>query len=278
MKLYKSILFAAMLTTLAACSDDGYWDAYVPGADGTGSSVEFSFTQNMVSVTLLPSDQPEVRIQIVRSTTKGDIELPVAAMLDEGLSGPEVVKFEDGSSTADYVITVSDDVIIGEEYNGVIAFAEEATSVTGINMCEVTIKKDYTWVDAGSCLWTSDLLGGTGRVRIEKAQEAEGLYRAVSPWAAIDPEEVSGNYPFEFTLDEDYNAATIPNMWTDFGLLYSSTYGNLALLYHPSYGAAFYNNGNEFHIEGAYGLTAGYIYSQGASETFVWDENYPGEE
>ncbi len=305
MKCYKSFLLLLLLSVgLTACSDDGYWTEYKPGINNEYGT-EISLMQDEISV-VVPADQTVFPVQLRRSNADARLEIPVdiyyysetfdpedidssrvfVIVDDEALTVDEQIIFEEGYADGYLKINLSDDMEIGSEYNVEINIPKTLVSASNLPLndddvkcivCEVCIVKDYTWEAAGSCLWTSDLLEATGRVEIQKAKEANGLYRAMSPWAALDPEEVSGSYPFEFYLDEDFNASTIPHVWNDFGLTYSNSYGNLALLYHPAYGANFYNEGPEFHIEGAYGLTEGYIYDVGAHESFVWDDGYPGE-
>lgn len=283
MKFNKSMIFMAMLAItamFASCSEGEYWDGY------TEEGAKYSFNSSSSSYNYKPADTAvsEVTITVVRKEAGAAETLPLTVETSSDvLSAPAEVTFEAGQASAAYTIAVGE-IPTGTTHTATVSFDSELASVSGISSYTLTIKRDYTWEAAGSCIMTSYWAGVRDEISIEKAKEYTGgyLYRLVSPYYVLEPNYCpKPGYHVQFYLDENYEPAGLPRI-QDIGEA-SSYGGNYNLFYFAdgSYNCAFTREGNVFTInavwaygpvDGSYGL---YDY---ATEIFEWTDGYPGNE
>lgn len=222
MKLFKfSILslFAAMVA-LTSCSEDGYWDGY------KDKGTVYSFAQDAVSASYTPGAiDSEIPVIVTRNNTSGDVTLPITAVIgvEGSMTVPAEVQFKSGEASATLVLALNPDLTPGK-YQVKLSFDEESVSVSGSNVCTVTVNVDYSWVSLGYGYFMDGFVLGSGvyEVEILKA-EGEERYRVMAPYDeghASDAGEwadwLTGSYPeyLEFWTDED--GKTI--MWDGFAL------------------------------------------------------------
>lgn len=280
MKFNKSMIFMAMLAVtsmFASCSEGQYWDEY------TEEGATYSFNSVSSSLSYKPADTvpSEVTVTVIRKDAGAAETLPVTVEISgTALSAPAEVSFEAGKASAEYVISVGE-IATGTTHTAKISFDKELVSVSGNSSYTLTMKKDYTWEAAGSCIMASDWAQTKAEVDIEKAKEYTGghLYRLVSPYYVLEPNYCpKPGYHVQFYLDESYEPAGLPRL-QDIGEA-SSKGGNYHLFYFAdgSYGCAFTREGDVFTInavwaygpvDGSYGL---YTY---ATEMFKWTEGCP---
>lgn len=292
MKLYKSFVcmaWVAVAALFAGCSEDGYWDA-APAPDG----VKYSFDKSSTDVSFMATEAVnEVRVTITRSSSTGATTLPVTAEFSDSavLSGGTEVSFADGSSTADYVITLGD-LTVGKGYTVKLSIAGDVLSEAGIHTTMVTIKKNYSWVAAGSaqfyCGWSGTigdggLIGDGVTVAIQHAEGSNGLYRLMSPYyysqkaAGADAKLELGHH-LQFEVNpSDGTLMGFPANVQSIGES-DSTNGNFYFIYSTKYGNKFSNSGNFYVINCLIGSDefSGSV-SPGWYETiaFIWNKDYP---
>ena len=142
MKLYKSILFAALavvVATFASCSDEGKWDAYNAEAE------TYSFAQSTTSYSVSAADVPsQITVKVYRSTTEGSVVLPLTVSSNtETLTAPASVSFENGSNVAEYVISVNSNPTIGVKHTATATIGDENVSVSGNASITVSLVVNY---------------------------------------------------------------------------------------------------------------------------------------
>ena len=148
----------------------------------------------------------------------------------------------------------------------------------GNDSITIAVLNDYTWLDAGVVDFTSDWAGVTDEIKIEKAKEATGLYRLLDVYNILEPASApKKGYHIQILLDENYNAVSLPEVFTDIGEK-SKDGGWWYLYWNTAQDGKFYNTGNEYTIEGYWASsdaagkkTLKYV----AEESFVWKEGYP---
>ena len=189
MKLYKSILFAALAvvaSVFTGCSDEGKWDAY------KADSETYSFAQSATTLSVSATEVPtEITIKVYRSTASGSATLPIEVSANStALNGPASVTFQDGSNVADYVVTVNDPEI-GFQHKLTAAVSEESVSASGNAKVTVALTVNYTWTEWATGTFTCYFMGcQTEGVKVMKAEGARA-YRIMEPYK-------------EFMLSEDY--------------------------------------------------------------------------
>lgn len=276
MKLYKFPVLAMIAATalFTSCSDEGDWDAYNE-PDQVYTFDQAAPNYNFTPVTI----EDSIVVTLTRSNVSEEKVLPITAEFStEELSGPAEVVFEKGKNQANYIIKVGD-LVIGETSTATLAFTD-SVSVSGTNVCEVSIKLDYTWQSAGSCQMYSSWAGNESPVRvpIEAAAEAPGMYRFNSPYYYLEkdycPKE---GYHIQFYLDENHNA-----LEADYISYMGETISGYPAVFmyfaNGAYDSVFINEGSEFLLNGV----VGYVTSSGIglytyeSLYFLWDKGYPG--
>ena len=201
------------MTVLAAvaftsCSDEGYWEK----AD-TQSVPTYSFAQSSQTYSLSAADAlPQVVVEVYRNNDEGNVTVPVSVTLSDATVmsvDTAAVTFEAGKSVADFVITINESVMkIGVNYTAELAFVadsvnffEENHSISGNKSFKLTFSKAYSWVAAGTALYTEDMVSTffgvenlTYEVAVEQAAENAGVIRLVNPYGAAYPYNAPGDY------------------------------------------------------------------------------------
>lgn len=286
MKLYKSFMFSALAAVAAlatSCSDEGYWDAYVP------ESTEYSFAQASNSYKYLPTDEipAAYEVKVYRSNTNGQTVLPLVVDYNGSVfSTGDSVVFADGSNEATCTIEVNNPVI-GQTESMTISIDTTAqvfkVSPTGNMALTLSMSLDYTWEAAGSCNYMSNFEQNSAKLDIQKAKEYDGnLYRIVSPYYYLAPNYCPNpGYHVQFYLDENYEPLGLPK-FQNIGEA-ASAGGYWTLFYDPTnanFGAncTFTREGTVFTINAIWvtgDSDMGYTPSQYATELFDWNEGCP---
>lgn len=276
------ILLASCGIMLSACDTDNEGTLYTPA--NAGVSLDIS----AISM-LLPIEQAgtDVNVRVIRANKKGAYTFKYAVEISDETIFSDVtngqVAFADNEGTANIQIK-GENLQIGKEYTIVV----KADTITGkadlsafspVLETKVTVMRDYTWENAGTVSLTSALVGGPADIAIEKAKEYDGnLYRLVSPFNVLDPEETTKGYHIQFILDANYDALSIPTKFQDTGL-YASGMGEFYLGWFSdgSYGSSFTNENKVYIIKGVYAYDEGGTMSlyDYATETFEWTKGYP---
>lgn len=278
MKLYK-ILFAviASVAFLTSCGSDEYYDAYTPN-----DTARYSFERATLNETFTPTNIPtSYSVTVLRAGTAGAVSIPVTAVFSTPAYSSEqtTLNFADGSNKATYTFTIDPaKFAIGVDNTATLSLPAGYTSVAGKSEVVVTLKANFTWVAAGSCLFTSEWVGNATpvRVQIEKAQEGTNLYRLTSLYYTLDqPNTSSADFHIQFTLDENGNAKALTPTVQAMGQEYNGA--AVSIYWDPVKYArycSFTNTGNAFTIKTIFALDGTPKYP--GTETFVWDEGYPG--
>ncbi len=176
-------------------------------------------------------------------------------------------------------LTITYDLAIGDEAALTLFIPENQAYIYGNDSINFVVKRDYTWLDAGSVEFISDWAGATKDIKIEKAKEGTGLYRLLDVYHVLEPDYApEPGYHIQITLDESYNAVSLPIRFTPIGEA-ATTGGEWFLYWNPAQYGKFYNTGNDYTIEGAWASTdaAGAATLRSlAKERFIWNEGYPG--
>lgn len=273
--------------SFAACED--YEDDYKAGELSEG--IGLAFDAQSSSIKLLPTDTEfSVTLHRVASASAASYNVKVVNV-DKLASGdafcnvPSSVSFAAGASTAKVSIALAEGCQLQTAYNLSLALDTEVDNpyTSGVSESSVVVSIDYTWVSAGSVMFNSDWAGTSARISLERAKEEPTLYRLVSPFFVLEEEycDLGEGYHLQFYLDEDYNAASFPKVQSIGETSSNGGEWNFYFTTEGSYASycSFTNSNNVYSIEGiwAYGdAEMGYSPSRTASESFVWDDGYPG--
>jgi len=277
MKTLKNIFFVsiAMLALLFSSCDDNETVRDPSPRETTGPQAFFSKV-NPASYAFIPSDNPIFNVLVGRKNTKGQAVVKYAITdNDKVFVLADSVIFKDGVALDTIKVDFSK-MAIGTTSTLSLKIDSLSTSIYGDASIEISVNRDYKWLDAGVVSMTSGLLGATANVSVQHA-DGTYIYRLVSPYYVLDPTSNSG-YHIQFLLDNNYNAASLPK-FQNIGEEASSggfywLYWNAAKSY-----CSFTNVGNAFTIKGAWGkgVSATTVaLSSYATESFVWTKGYPG--
>lgn len=286
MKLNKFLQFGLGLLTVASfasCDDYEETADASPLSDGDGAA----FNATSQSITILPTDDAFV-IELHRLKADGAATYGVEVLQIDTLSNDELfctppasVSFAAGEKSTSISVPINKNCSLQQEYSLSLALqgVTENWYSSGSAEASFAVTIDYTWLSAGSCTMTSGWAGASATVAIQKAKEANGLYRLVSPYYVLEPEYCKeAGYHIQFYLDEDYNAVKLAPVYQNIGE--DSSYGGWWWLTWSASSAAcsFTNTGNVYSIAGfwAYGEAGAQSLADYASESFVWDNGFPG--
>lgn len=175
-------------------------------------------------------------------------------------------------------INISYDLAIGSSSQLTIIIPKEQAYWYGNDSITISVKRDYTWLDAGAVNFISAWAGTSAEVKMQKAKEGNGLYRLLDVYNILEPDYApKKGYHLQITLDENYNAVSLPVRFNDIGET-SSTGGWWFLYWNPAQYGKFYNVGNKYTIEGAWASSdaAGTVTLRSlAKEEFIWTKGYP---
>ncbi len=277
MKNIKNLLSVLMvliaLATIHSCKDDA--PVYVLAEKQVGGVQAFIYENTPSNLSVTPDKQTfELTFGRKNESQAATVDLQVIDK-DDKFDVP-ALSFAAGEKTKK--INVSFNLAITESRQLTIIIPKEQSYLYGNDSLTITVKNDYTWLDAGIVSFNSDWAGTTKDIKIEKAKEGNGLYRILSPYYVLEPAYCpKPGYHLEFYLDANYNAASLPTK-QNIGET-SSTGGWWWLYYDHAQGNTFKNVGNEYTIKGFWAssdatgkLTLKYY----ATEIFTWTTGYPG--
>lgn len=266
------VMFIAMIS-LYSCKDEA--PVYVPGEKQEGGIQAFLYEDTPTSITVTPNNQSfDLTFGRKNESQAATVDLQVIDT-DKKFVVP-ALSFAAGEKTKK--ITVGVNLATTESNKLTIYIPKDQAYWYGNDSITITVKNDYTWLDAGAVDFTSDWAGGTAEIKIQGAKENPGLYRLLDVYNILEPDYApKKGYHIEIKLDENYNAVSLPNQFTNIGET-SSDGGWWFLYWNPAQYGKFYNTGNQYTIEGAWASTdaAGkatlkYL----AKESFVWTKGYP---
>lgn len=290
MKLYQSLaLMGLALFGLASCSEEPDFKSYESVLDPKVEQV--AFEQTALTFRYTPADEIADTVPFVlrRSNAaqamsmKVELDSSDPSILSCSIEEDSTVVFKEGCLTDTvWVYFDKNKYAIGKEYTLDITLVEDSgrveASATSELSATVSFFVDYNWVSAGSCLLTTDWAEeGTPAVRvpIQKAAEADGLYRLVDWLAYVEPDYAAKGYHLQFVLDDDYNllglAGGMQYVGEDDGTddiwaYYSTAY--------PQY-CTVATDGNEYEFSCLFGT--GNSLRWIVSVQFTWDQGWPGE-
>ena len=261
---YISILaLGAWTLAFNACTDEPEWEPSPVQTEGIMAYINMDVPS---SITFQPNDEQAFEVTFGRqvSTEAATVHLTVESDQDV-FTVPSTVDFAAGES--EKTIKVTFDIPIGSSASVRIVLGEGETYLYGLPEQTFTVKRDYTWEDAGAAMYKDGTFGlGTYEVTVQSAKEKPGLYRL--------EDFLEEGYHLQFELDENYNAVSLLPV----GSLYTIATG-YDMLYDPVNYAGycfFTNEGKNFSL--------GYVFTDDGASLYVgagsfeWVEGYPGEE
>lgn len=264
----------AVAGLFTACDEDGYWDKYHFEDD------TYSFERSSHSYSLKGNDQlNEQTVVVVRGTTKGNVDVPITVTSNSDIvtASDSVVRFADGSSTAEVTLLIDNaKIMVGTNYKVNVTFdvPESQLSISGATTYTLTFVKDYNWVAAGKGIWNNTLLGMQLECTFEIAEGYYGgYYCRVYPFASY-LENPEGCF-IPFYLDEAGNAVGIPSGVYNMGIAVNQA--KFEFYYDPEgdFGGycGFSNEGNTYYINGVW--NSGGSPAWVAGDAFMWTEGWP---
>lgn len=288
MKLNKIAASFALISglVLTSCSEGQYWDEVSSSVDVYG----FAKTAETVTIPAAEDFPSSYTIKVRRSSAGAELTVPVTHKSSSELfSGAPTVTFPAGSMEADYQINIAPGGEAGINYTDVVTL--QAPENAEIHEDASTLQFTFTmyhelnWVNGGTVKLSStgifDTEGEVVDVQVLVAtnwpKPLEKLCRLVSPFHALDPEEIPAGHDIWFILD-DYNEAYKmyePYQYTGY---VEDEVGYLFFGTPASYSGYFRSRGNVFTMKGV--LTASS--TENASDIgddawnqtlkFTWDE------
>ena len=285
MKINKYFLGLAVVLMggLSSCNTD------VEGVKYTPMNQNVSFETAKPSTVTTAESSLTIPVRIIRSMTNGSYTANFTATAsEEGIFTNDAngtVTFAEGQGVA--IINVkADNLAKGKDYTYTLTLSEKDVATTDTitksqNISTViTIHSDYNWVSAGSCTFVDYTFSENGSAAKGVAiQHAEGtnLYRIVKPWATIY--KGGSDTGIQFTYNNSDN--TIKLVYDENG--YVATYqsgGNTDIFvwleqYEGTYCIVKCSE-NVYECE-MLGMENGEGYYTGFAFAFQWTEGWPGQ-
>ena len=212
--IYIAIICSLFLFMTTSCDQENIGNEYALDNEGV------SFLGSTASITASP-DQTSVDYKIIRGNTNGRLELPITATYDQDIfTLPSSVVFDDGSGMAILTIPL-EKTVLGVTYTIKLAIDEKVMAQFGMVETTISVMRDYNWVSIGTALWTDGLVctifsapALTYPIKVEKAAEANGIFRMVNPYGLDeyefnDPEDIVRNPHYIVINAEDPNKVVI---------------------------------------------------------------------
>jgi hypothetical protein len=155
---------------------------------------------------LTPEDGTEITVQVQRNNAKGSFDAPFNFKSASTLfTMPDTIAhFADGEIVTHLTISFpgSAQMDLAASYDLTISVAKtDMLSNGGIPQQTLTLKRRLTWINAGTGQWTEGIIvpvyGApvlTYDVAVQKAEEADGVYRMVNPY---------GYGVYDYTAEEE---------------------------------------------------------------------------
>lgn len=271
-KIYNLLLTAVALVSglsLAACSDD---ETYTAGAESRGAYVYSAAT----SYTFLPADAQTFTVNVGRTYSDGEKTVELICDNDYIVDAATQVTFHEGETSVAVPVTVS--LEIGQSEDFVFSVPNGEGTVYGNDSLTITVSRDYTWEDVGSAAFTDPIFEVEGTVIVQKAAEADNLYRFYAPYTTLFSQNgetvLPGEAHIQFTLDEDGTVDLTQRGFID--LETGTSLVGYSLYYVPSYYPDYCYIVNENGLISIVSLfTNGTsLYGPGVFE-FDWNNGYP---
>ncbi|MDR0680600.1 MAG: hypothetical protein LBG15_01935 [Dysgonamonadaceae bacterium] len=156
--------------------------------------ISVSLASSKYSAELAPEDGTEITVQVQRNNAKGTFNAPFSFKSSSTLftMSDTIAHFADGNAITYLTISFpgSEQMSLGDSYQLTVSlFDAKMLSAGGIQQQTLTFKRRLTWVDAGTGQWTEGLIVPifvlpvlTYDVAVQKAEEADGVYRLVNPY------------------------------------------------------------------------------------------------
>lgn len=260
--------FTALLAIAFAtsCSDSGYYDEY------STNEVQYSFEQGEFNTLWASGQEPEtITLSVIRNTTVGDasVALKLETKYPDRIQIPSTVEFKNGENVASFVVTIND-LVVGQETEGVISFADAKVSPTGNSSCTLALNLDYNWVllEGDGAFIDQFFMDDLYSVKIYNA-EGFPLYRVMNPydeWAQSEQAQadwegwLAGPYPeyIEFWETALSDGTPVLN-WDAYssGLVYQGVEGQYIGVY-PPYALGYSMDNCQWLAEGIAGLSPYY--------------------
>jgi len=265
------VLFS--MISLYSCKDDA--PVYVPAEKQTGGDQVFMYEDTPLSITVTPNKK-SFEMTFGRKNESQAVTVDLQVIDKDNMFDVPALSFAAGEKTKKIVVGVKLPTTKSSELTVVIPKSQ--SYLYGSDSITIAVKNDYTWLDAGAVDFTSAWAGTTAEIKIQGAKENPGLYRLLDVYYVLEPAYApKKGYHLEITLDENYNAVSLPVRFNDIGEA-ASTGGWWFLYWNPAQYGKFYNTGNEYTIEGAWASSdaAGTTTLKSlAKESFVWTKEYP---
>jgi hypothetical protein len=199
-KIKISLLMMITLFVVSCAQEEG---ALYENPDG---KVLVSLASSKYNAELTSEDGTEITVQVQRNNTKGVFDAPFTfessstlfTMLDT------VAHFADGNAVTYLTISFpgTEQMDLGGSYQLSVSLANgDLLSDGGVSQQTLTLKRRLTWVDIGTGQWTDGIIVPvfgtpvlTYGVAVQKAEEADGVYRMVNPY---------GHGVYEYTAAEE---------------------------------------------------------------------------
>lgn len=263
----KNIFFAAagtaLLLSLGSCSEGQYWEQ----PDNLGAV--YAFPKPVQTMEFTPADEipAAISVMVTRTSAGPAVDVPVTfETTDETVfSGPAVVSFAAGATSAEYLIAVNaENVNPGSEKVEIsLAEPEDALLHPDVKNLKYTLNftLDYTWVSAGTASCVSAWVGNNGSpisVPVEEAKEfsADGqrLFRLASPYYVMEPKYAEEGYNIQFLTTTAGEAIKLTPGWQPIG----EESGGMWFYIGTGYGTcSFFSEGNVYTIDGVMAYTEG---------------------
>jgi len=215
-----------------ACDDN---DTYEPAAKPTGAQVYFG--SELPTAYEINPEENSITVTVSRANTEGSLTAPITATTESTkYSFPESVTFEDGASTASYVISYDPSAIEYGNYETItLDLNESQTTPYGNNTYTFTIGvTDWTdwakWNDAGSATYIYNLYWSGDDPDLpffyRKNIIKEGIYQfRIDNWG----------YGVSLVIDYDANTGNVTCARQYTGLEDASGYGNMYVADYTTY-------------------------------------------
>lgn len=277
MKNIKNLLSVSLvlffMATLYSCKDES--PEYTPAEKQEGSALVYIFDDEPANVTVTPNNK-SFELTFGRKDATQALNVNLQVVDKSSMFDVPALSFAAGEKVKKIVVGVK--LATTKTGELTIIVPKEQSYLYGNDSLTITVKNDYTWLDAGAVDFTSDWAGTTAEIKIQKAKEGAGLYRLLDVYNVLEPAYApKKGYHIEIILDENYNAVSLPVQLNDIGES-SSSGGWWYLYWNPAKYGKFYNTGNVYTIEGAWASSdaAGKVTLKSlANESFVWTKGYP---
>ena len=276
--IYKFLAIAFISSAFfASCAVDENMNDREPSPASSGSV--FIFDNTPSSVSFVPSDEQKFVIKVGRDQRVAESAATINLEVDdpdEVFTVPATVTFGAGATEAEIPVTF--DFQLGQRGTLTVGFAKSDAYDYGRDQCTINVLRDYVWLNMGMVEYHEEDFE-LDKPTLVPIQRAEGTnnYRLADLYHHItvaneDPDVIPPGLHLPFTLDDDYNAVSLPDGFTDLGTGYE-VYWNTT-----NYAAycTFKNNGNNYSL--GYLLTPNRSSLYIGSASFIWVEGYPGSE